>query len=70
MRVEVSETVYYCEYCNQMYALKEDCELCEEACKMLPAIEVAVPKLKDAIDNLNKCERYKAANVIKLYKNL
>ena len=70
MRVEVSETVYYCEYCNEMYAIKEDCELCEEACKMLSAITVAIPTLADAIDSLNKCEKYKAANVIKIYKNL
>jgi hypothetical protein len=53
-----------------MYSIKEDCELCEEACKMLSAITVAVPELVDAIENLNKCEKYKAANVIKIYKNL
>lgn len=70
MRIEVSETVYYCEYCNQMYAIKEDCELCEDACKMLAAITTAVPALTEAVENLKGIDKYNAANIIKLYKNL
>lgn len=70
MRIEVSETVYYYDYCNEMYAVKEDCELCEDACKMLAAIKTAIPALAEDIENLNGNDKYKAANIIKIYKNL
>jgi hypothetical protein len=67
-----TETVYICDYCDEQYAMEEDCRSCEQACAVLKPIIGVCPETEDFFENLGRIKKFEmgAAVVESIQKHM
>jgi hypothetical protein len=59
-----TEIVYICDYCNEQFAMEEDCRSCERACAVLKPIIDASHKAEEFFGDMGRIKKFEIAEAV------